>query len=55
MKRTANKPSNCICHFSRAQLGRVRAAARSCGVTAETFARNVIIAAVRSIERERRP
>lgn len=38
-----------------AQRRRLAAAARSCGVSAERFVRNIIMGAVRSIEGKRRP
>jgi hypothetical protein len=38
-----------------AERRRLEAAARCCDVTAEKFTRNLLLAAVRSIEGERRP
>jgi hypothetical protein len=54
-RKSSTKLSTLTIHLTTAQRRRLAAAARSCGVSAERFARNIIMGAVRSIEGERRP
>ena len=54
-RKSSTKLSTLTIHLTTAQRRRQAAAARSCGVAAERFVRNIIMGAVRSIEGERRP